>query len=84
MRRYCKAYQLRDLRSFKGWNEKDDGQGQVLSDEDVCYIWDDFTVVRSPIENDQPIFDHVTAEWREFCENTLQFALPADLLSSQS
>lgn len=84
MRRYCKAYQLRDLRQFEGWQEKQNESGEPLSDEEVCYIWDDFTVVLSPIKDDHPLFDQVTPEWRAFCTTRLHFAIPADLTSAQS
>jgi hypothetical protein len=80
MRRYCKAYYLRELRSFSGWTEKNEEDQPELSEDDVVYLWDDFTVVRSPIVPDKGlIFDSVTSEWQGFCTNTLQFAIPEDL-----
>lgn len=80
MRMYCKAYHLKDLRQFGSWAEKREQDEEALSDDDVVYIWDDFTVVRSPIIPDKGlIFDEVTPEWQAFCQETLNFAIPEDL-----
>ncbi len=79
-RKYCKAYHLHDLRQFSNWTEEWADQESELSDETVVYIWDDFTVVRSPITLDKgPIFDQVTPEWQEFCKDRLHFEIPEDL-----
>jgi hypothetical protein len=79
MRKYCKAYKLGDIRQFSGWSEKHEENEPELSDESICYIWDDFVVVRSPVQEKGIIFDAVTPEWREFCVTTLQFEIPEDL-----
>lgn len=80
MRKYCKAYHLKDLRQFDSWTEKRDEGEAELSDDDVVYLWDDFTVVKSPVIPDKGLlFDEVTPEWRNFCKETLQFEIPEDL-----
>jgi hypothetical protein len=79
MRHYCKAYYLKDLRQFKGWHEKREDNEAVLPDDAVCYLWDDFTVVSSPVQDKGNIFDTITPEWQDFCRHTLQFAIPEDL-----
>jgi hypothetical protein len=79
MRNYCKAYKLADLRQFSGWVEKRAENEGELSDDSICYLWDDFTVVRSPVQDKGVLFDDVTPEWREFCATTLQFEIPEDL-----
>jgi hypothetical protein len=80
MRKYCKAYHLKDLRQFGSWTEKRDESEAELSDEDVVYLWDDFTVVRSPVIPDKGlIFDDITPEWQAFCKGTLNFEIPEDL-----
>ncbi len=77
---YCKAYKLQDLRQFSGWTESPAAEGEgALSDQDICYIWDDFTVVRSPIQNKDVLFTAVTPEWRQFCQTVLHFEIPAYL-----
>ncbi len=79
MRKYCKAYYLKDLRQFKGWHEKREGDEPELPDDTVCYLWDDFTVVNSPVQDNGNLFDAVTPEWQDFCRVTLQFTIPEDL-----
>ena len=47
IRKYCKAYHLKDLRQFSSWIEKLEENEPELSDDDIVYLWDDFTVVKS-------------------------------------
>ncbi len=56
-----------------------DGSGEKLSDEDVVFLHEDFTVSRSIWRDENVIFNQVTPEWRDFCENVLQFRVPTDL-----
>ena len=80
LRKYCKAYYLKDLRQFGNWTEKREADEPEFSDDDIVYLWDDFTVVRSPIIPDKGlIFDAVSPEWRGFCAATLKFEIPEDL-----
>jgi len=80
MRKYCKAYHVKDLRQFDGWAEKREEGEPELTDDDIVYLWDDFTVVRSPVIPDKGLlFDNVTPAWQNFCTTTLQFAIPEDL-----
>jgi hypothetical protein len=79
IRKYCKAYYLKDLRAFEDWSEKREEKEAALTEEDVVYLWDDFTVVRSPVLPGGVIFDDVTQKWQGFCHTTLQFEIPEDL-----
>jgi len=79
MRKYCKAYKLEQLRQFSAWSEQGEGSDSELTDESIVYLWDDFIVVRSPVQEKGIIFDAVTPEWRDFCTNTLHFEIPEDL-----
>jgi len=80
IRKYCKAYHVKDLRQFSGWTEKREESEPELTDEDIVYLWDDFTVVRSPvIPNRGTVLDEVNPEWQEFCKTTLHFEIPEDL-----
>ncbi len=79
-RKYCKAYYLKDLREFPQWSEEHDRHEPELIDDSVVYLWDDFTVVRSPIIADKGIvFDKVTSDWQNFCRASLKFEIPGDL-----
>jgi hypothetical protein len=79
MRKYCKAYHLRDIRQFSGWEEKRAEGDQELSDETIVYLWDDFTVVKSPIHKESVLFEAVTPQWKDFCTQVLKFEIPEDL-----
>jgi hypothetical protein len=80
IRKYCKAYHLQDLRQFSCWTEKREENEPELSDDDIVYLWDDFTVVKSPVIPDKGILlDEVTPEWQDFCKTTLKFEIPEDL-----
>lgn len=79
MRKYCKAYKLKDMGQFTGWNIKPGKSAQELVDDDICYLWDDFTVVKSPVLKDGVLFDAITPEWQEFCKTVLKFEIPEDL-----
>jgi hypothetical protein len=79
IRKYCKAYYLKDLRQFGDWTEKREESESDLTDEDVVYLWDDFVVVRSPVLPGGVIFDRVTPQWQDFCQTTLGFEIPEDL-----
>lgn len=79
MRKYCKAYHLKDVRQFQGWTEKRAETETALTDETICYVWDDFTVVTSPVQEKSLLFDEVTSAWKDFCVNTLHFEIPEDL-----
>ncbi len=79
MRKYCKAYHLKDLRQFPSWgaHQQEDGE---LTDESIVYLWDDFTVVKSPVLADQGIlWNTITPEWEAFCKERLHFEIPEDL-----
>ncbi len=79
VRSYCKAYHLRDLKQFSGWQEQQREQAPPLPDDSVVYLWDDFTVAISPIHHDQVLFADVSPQWQAFCTETLHFAIPDDL-----
>lgn len=79
-KKYCKAYYLKDLRVFSNWSEKREENEPELVDESIVYLWDDFTVVRSPIISEKGIvFDEITSDWQTFCQAALQFEIPEDL-----
>ena len=79
-KKYCKAYHLKDLRQFSQWTENSDESEPELTDDTIVYLWDDFTVVKSPVIPDKGlVFADVSPAWQEFCASTLGFAIPEDL-----
>jgi hypothetical protein len=78
MQKYCKAYHLKDLRQFPLWQEP---HQEELTEDTVVYLWDDLTVVKSPLLAGQVLWQSATPEWKAFCRETLLFAIPEDLRS---
>lgn len=87
-RKYCKAYHLSALRQFPGWSEENvDWKGRKghseasgeSSEDSVVFLHQDCIVTKSMWHNENVVFNQVTPEWREFCENTLEFKVPDDL-----
>ena len=82
-RPYCKAYYLKDLRRFAGWAEsrsnwKSSDAPATLTDDDVVFVHQDFTVTQSMFHNENVVMGAVTPEWRAFCVNELGFKVPDD------
>ena len=92
-RKYCSAYHLGDLRRYAAWSEKTlepkkaDGkksseaavENEALTDEDVVFLHQDYTVTKSMWAGEDVIFDNVTAQWKEFCDKELRFSVPDSL-----
>jgi hypothetical protein len=70
MRQYCKAYQVGDLRRFAGWKQP----ATPIEDDEIVYLWDDLTVVTSPVVPGQAVLCNDTSEqWARFCRDELGF-----------
>lgn len=74
---YAKGYLLGDLRKFDGWREEN-GNSRELSDSDVVFLHQDFTVTQLIWPGENVIFNQDTPEWRDFCSRQLQFKVPDD------
>jgi uncharacterized protein len=95
-RNYAKAYLLGDLRRFSGWREEklnreqpaaeENGHSSELTDNDVVFLHQDFSVTELIWPGEHVIFNNDTPEWREFCTQELQFKVPDDfdLIASSS
>lgn len=84
--KYCRAYPLSQLRKFPGWVEKTDEarrvqkeidgeiveEARTLTDDDYVYLQMDYTVTDGIFVNENVIFNDVTPEWIEFCQNVLK------------
>src|SRR5690242_8284749 len=88
-RGYARAYLLRQLRQFSDWHEErinwketananENGNSRELSDEDVVFLQEDFTVTELIWPGENVIFDRPTPEWIDFCTQELQFKVPDD------
>ena len=79
MIKYCKAYKLQALREFSHWAEQVQTGDDTLCDDDIAFLWEDFTVTRSVFEANDFLLEHITPEWQDFCKTILQFVIPGDL-----
>lgn len=91
MGKYCKVYQVGRLREFDAWTEqtqnlrkrKEKIEGEEieiqkeLTDDDILYLQENFTVTDGIFLDQAIIFDQVTPEWKAFCEKVLDFHIPA-------
>lgn len=88
LKNYARAYLLGDLRKFSGWREEkinrksatgeENGNSQALSDTDVVFLHQDFTVTELIWPGENVVFNQTTPEWQEFCVQELQFKVPDD------
>ena len=86
---YARAYLLGDLRKFGDWREEkinwketipadENGNSSELSDDDVVFLQEDFTVTQLIWPGENVIFNRTTPEWINFCTQELQFKVPDD------
>lgn len=93
-REYSRAYELKALRQFPGWPQEPapaasigNGNGasdtgsedETLEEDAVAFLHSDLTVTKSMWHGEDVIFDRVTPEWQEFCEQVLGFKVEDDL-----
>ncbi len=91
MGKYCKAYSIKKLREFSGWTEKAenarkdkqkaaDGKEveitRALTEGDYLYLQENYVVTDGIFKDENVIFDHVTPEWIEYCQQVLKFEIP--------
>lgn len=92
MGRYCKAYLVKDFRSYDGWKENlanllphvvEEGgeetevQREELKDDDILYLQENYVVTDGIFKEQNIIFDDITDEWKKFCEEKLGFEIPS-------
>jgi ankyrin repeat protein len=88
-RNYARAYLLGELRKFSDWREEkinwketiradENGNSHELSDNDVVFLQQDFTVTQLIWPGENVIFNRSTPEWVDFCTQELQFRVPDD------
>ena len=80
MSNYCRAYYLKQLRSFPRWNEGLAGVTPAgaaeLNDDSIVYLHDNYTVTNGVMVDVGVLFDAVDDAWRRFCESELAFRIP--------
>ena len=76
MRKYSKAYYLKDLRAYDSWKEAEREDGEELTDETIVYLQDNFTVVKDVFNEEDYVFSEVDDAWKSFCKDSLEFEVP--------
>jgi hypothetical protein len=51
----------------------------VTSEDDYLFLQENFTVTKGIFLDEDIVFDNITSEWEDFCKNTLNFEVPADV-----
>lgn len=88
-RNYARGYLLGELRKFSDWREEkinwkesipadENGKSRELSDDDVVFLQQDFSVTELIWAGENVIFNRSTPEWVDFCTQELQFKVPDD------
>jgi hypothetical protein len=85
-RDYARAYLLGELRKFSDLREEksniipahENGNSHELSDDDVVFLQEDFTVTQLIWPGENVIFNQITPEWIDFCTQELGFKVPDD------
>lgn len=88
--KYCKAYPLEELRKYQAWSESqinwkkendgsNNGDEGSLTDNNIVFIHQDFTVTESVYHDENVIFNDASPGWKEFCTNSLEFKVPDEL-----
>jgi hypothetical protein len=69
--KYCKAYAVARLNEYEGWLET---VGEVQRNH--LYLHKDYVVTEGVFVDQDVVFDEVTLDWKDFCEETLGFEVP--------
>lgn len=89
MGRYCKAYPIAKLNEFGDWTKyyrepEKDRPATEDGKDDYLFLQENFTVTKGIFLDEDIVFDNVTPEWENFCKNTLNFEVPADVSAMSS
>jgi hypothetical protein len=86
MGKYCKAYELKELRKYAGWSEKpenarkekqevDGKEVEVqleLQDDSIVYVQENYVVTHGIFIDMNIIYDNVTDEWKDFLHTKVE------------
>ena len=86
MGRYCKAYPVSNFSEFPGWSpnlqkekEVHGKEGEASAQGDAfLFLQEDYTVTDGVFKDEHVVFNNVTPDWVEFCQNTLKFEIPEE------
>jgi hypothetical protein len=72
--RYCKAYYLRELRTYPKWTEER-VEGSPLADDCIVYVHDDLSVTTTVVVGESVLARDHSAGWTAFLAG-IGFAVP--------
>jgi hypothetical protein len=78
-RPYCRAYKLSELLQYPDF-ESIATPGVTEETNRIVFVHHDFTVTSSMWHGEDVILTSLTPGWKNFCESTLKFEIPADVL----
>lgn len=95
---YCKAYYLKDMRKFSGWDENEENardekkevdgeeikEKRKLTDDSIVYLQENYVVTDDVYKEENILFGAVTPDWEEYCKNELNFEIPEYAISSKN
>lgn len=58
--------------------------GAQPAENDYLFLQENFTVTKGIFLDEDVVFDNITPEWIDFCKNTLDFAIPADVAEADA
>lgn len=74
-RPYCKAYPVNAFdNNPAGWQPR-----QMLAEDSVVYLHQDFSVTASMWHGESVVFDRISDAWQSYCRDMLDFHVPTDL-----
>ena len=87
---YCKAYLITKFREYKNWHENSENarkEKKTINGKEVekphkltnnvfLYLQENYVVTDGIYLDENIIFDDVTDEWKEYCDNILKFEVP--------
>jgi hypothetical protein len=80
---YCKAFTIKDLRSYESWDEichntynNMGDSDNIRGEDDVVFLHENYTVTLSIFQDEGMVFDKVDEKWKDFCHSVLDFNVP--------
>jgi hypothetical protein len=79
--KYCKAYPIDQFRQYSNWTEnfanlRSADEETPRTEVDFLYLQETYVVTDGIFLDENVIFDAVTADWKTFCQDVLQFRVP--------
>ncbi len=82
--RFCKAYHMRDVQGFTGWENRppsppDPGEryaGTLPPNPDIVFLHHDFKLTKSIARDHGVLLEGTDPAWIAYCREVLKFEIP--------